>query len=82
MMAPELIEVIALVQEEIGVQLEILDREGGIYAMRCVEVSRQPRRLNGAPRPAGMNQHVGVMIRELVRDELAVRHLAHRAVTG
>lgn len=79
MMPPDLIEVIALVQEEIGAQLDILDQEGGAYALRCVQASQQPKTITGPHAPTGMHPKVGAMVRELVADHLYVRRCMDRS---
>lgn len=71
MMPPDLITVLARVQEEIGAQIDVLDREGGVYAARVMETFEQPRRIQGPKTPAGMSPVLGKMIRDLVMDELA-----------
>jgi hypothetical protein len=71
MMAPDLIVVLARVQEEIGAQLDVLDREGGVYAARVLQTSNEPRRVCGPKTPAGMSPVIGKLIRDLVMDELA-----------
>lgn len=73
MMPPELIDVIARVQEQIGEQLDVLEREGGEYATACAQKTlRSPR--GPAPRPpAGMHPKVREMVRSLVSDEMFIR---------
>jgi hypothetical protein len=73
MMAPDLIETIARVQEELAAQIEILDRDGGVYALRYLESFGQPKRVNPPEAPLGMSPHIRRMIREQVADELAAR---------
>jgi hypothetical protein len=78
MMAPDLIETIARVQEELAAQIEILDRDGGVYALRYLESFGQPKRVNPPEAPLGMSPHIRRMIREQVADELAARRVHQR----
>lgn len=72
-MTPDLCEVLAVVQEQLGEQLEMLDREGPAYVRALVVADSRPKTRQAPHGPAGMHPKMRQMVRELVSDELAVR---------
>lgn len=78
-MTPELCAVLARVQEELGVQLDALDRIGGEYARQYAWAATTRPTLTGPPRPVELRPEMGKMIRELVLDELAAQRLTGTA---
>lgn len=59
--------------EEIGVQIDLLDRAGGRYVRDCLahELAGRPR-----PRtPAGMHHVIAKALREMAKDQAVAVHL-------
>ena len=81
MMSPDLVGVLARVQEELGEQLDVLEREGGAYAREYAWSCMTRPTLSGPPRPPAMRPEIGKMVRELVLDELAARRIGTRGTT-
>lgn len=79
MMPPDLIEVLARVQEEIGAQLDVLDRDGGVYAAHVLAAARDRKRVQAPRTPEGMSPILGKWIRDMVTDEVAVTRRIARA---
>lgn len=76
-MTPDVAEVLTRVSEEVGVQIDLLDREGVRYAQLCAETVLSPRwRGNLPPKPPGMQTRAAEMIRELTLDELVAMRRA------
>lgn len=77
MMPPELVDVIANVQEQIGEQLDMLERDGGQYARDYAQAALAPKRIQGPAAPRGWHPHIRKMVQELVSEELLVRRHQH-----
>lgn len=73
LLAPDVLEAIGRVQEQLGEQLELLDREGGTYARSYAWASMTRPKVVGPVAPRGMHPKISSLIRELVIDELMVR---------
>ena len=71
MNAADITQAVRPIVEELGVQIDVLDREGRQYAERLLHHHLHNNRGAGAPhRPAGMHHDIAKAIRDLVLDEV------------
>lgn len=71
-LTPDLVDVLARVQLQLGDAIDALDRDGGRYAREIVARADSPQTY-GPRRPTSLHPALGVLVRELVADELAMR---------
>lgn len=73
-MTPDLAIVVERVSAELGVLIEVLEREGGAYAASYAQHVLTHRSGGPGPHPpAGMPPIAATVVREFVLDELAFR---------